>query len=114
MGTVTLAVKHGKKDDDGILVETINIGQTISGGIPGTAENRILNWKERDNEDHLFGAVKGRSRRVKLDDLENDWLKNGWLPDTIENGAIQSYVQSNTEKSGTDWIVEQVNKAPFK
>lgn len=54
LATITLDVKH-TKDDAG--VEHINIDQTLTGGIPGTSENRILDWEERHKEDGIFGFV---------------------------------------------------------
>ncbi|KAH9984179.1 hypothetical protein BJV77DRAFT_1072342 [Russula vinacea] len=103
LATVTLYVRH-YKDDDGI--ERIDIDQTLT-GIPGTSEHRILDWTLREHEDYLFGAVIGKSRRVKLDEIENEFLRDGWLPDTAESGAINSYVESDTPKSNTTWIAEQ-------
>jgi len=104
LGTVTLFIKH-YKDEEGI--ERVDIDQTITGGIPGTREERILRWTERSNEDHLFGAVIGKSRRVQASELEEEFLKTGWTTDTFEHGLIQSYVYSDTPKSGTTWIGDQ-------
>jgi hypothetical protein len=38
--------------------------QTITGGIPGTREERTLSWTERSTEDGLFGFVTGKSRYI--------------------------------------------------
>ncbi|KAG5653336.1 hypothetical protein H0H81_000958, partial [Sphagnurus paluster] len=84
VATITLNVKH-HKDDQG--VEYIDIDQTLTGGIPGTTEKRTLTWTERENEDHMFGAVIGKSRRVKVDELEDDFLKRDWTTDTLEHGV---------------------------
>ncbi|KII93795.1 hypothetical protein PLICRDRAFT_36026 [Plicaturopsis crispa FD-325 SS-3] len=105
MSSLTLAIKH-YKDDDG--VEHIDIDQTLSGGVSGTTELRVLDWEEHKHEDHIFGAVIGKSRRIKVDEIDNEYLKRDWLPDVAEHGAIHSYVQSDTEKSGTTWIAEQI------
>jgi len=102
--TVSLSIKH-YKDEDG--VEHIDIDQTLTGGIPGTTERRTLWWKEREHEDHIFGHVIGRSRRVKAEELDVAFLQGDWTPDTLEHGLIQSYVESNTPKSGTTWIANQ-------
>lgn len=41
----------------------IDITQVASGGISTTSqEKRVLDWRERDHEDRLFGRVRGRSR----------------------------------------------------
>jgi hypothetical protein len=54
IATITLHVNHFK-DDEG--VEHIDIAQTLTGGIPGTSENRTLDWVERHKEDSIFGYV---------------------------------------------------------
>lgn len=105
MATIYLTIKH-HKDDDGL--EHIDIDQILTGGVGGTTEIRVLNWQERSHEDHVFGPVVGKSRRIKVDDVENDWLKQGWTEDTKEHGLVNSWVQSDTPKSGTTWIAEQV------
>lgn len=106
IATITLYVLH-TRDNDG--VEHIDIDQTLTGGIAGTTEKRTLTWTERENEDHLFGSVIGKSRRIKAHELSEEFLKEGWTPDTLEHGVVQSYVESNTIKSGTTWIADQVS-----
>ncbi|EJD04064.1 LCCL domain-containing protein [Fomitiporia mediterranea MF3/22] len=103
--TITLYVSH-YKDDEG--KEHIDIRQIGSGGFEGNFERRIVDWTLRSTEDPLFGAVVGRSRRIKVDDLEYEWHKENWSADTIENCAIESYVESDTPKSGTTWVADQV------
>lgn len=105
IGTLTLYIKHYKDDAD---IEHIDIDQRLTGGIPGTEELRILNWEDHPSSDHIFGPVIGKSRRVKVSDLDNSFLKEGWTQDTITHGLIQSYVESDTAKSGTTWIANQV------
>jgi hypothetical protein len=105
MATLTLAVNHNKGDDG---YEHIDIDQTLTGGISGTSEKRILDWTERKADDRIFGAVVSKSRRLKLEEIENEFLKKDWLPDTAEHGAINSYVYSDTPKSNTSWTAEQI------
>ena len=109
MAIITLYVRHYKGDDG---VERIDIDQTLT-GIPGTSENRILDWTFREHDDYLFGSVLGKSRRANVDEIENEFLKEGWLPDTVQDGVINSYVESDTPKSHTSWIAEQVRQ-PFQ
>jgi len=105
MSSISLSVKH-YKDDAG--VERIDIDQTLSGGISGTSERRILDWTYREHEDHIFGALLGKSRRLKMKDITDPFLKNDWLPDTVEHGVIESFVESDTPKSNNVWTVNQV------
>ena len=80
----------------------------MTGGIPGTREERVLDWVERVKEDSLFGAIIGKSRRLSAEEVEEDFLKTGWTEETLEHGLIESYVLSDTAKSGTSWIGQQV------
>lgn len=109
LSTITLYVRHYKGDDG---VERIDIDQTLT-GIPGTSENRILDWTFREHDDYLFGPVLGKSRRANVDEIENEFLREGWLPDTVRDGVINPYVKSDTPKSNTSWIAEQVCR-PFQ
>ncbi|KAG7099056.1 hypothetical protein E1B28_000931 [Marasmius oreades] len=109
LATITLDIKHYKDADD---IEHIDIDQTLTGGIKGTREERTLWWKERENTDHIFGPIIGKSRRVKdlsLVEPADVWLRNGWTADSLEYGLVESYVESDTPKSGRVWLAIQVN-----
>ncbi|KAH9065244.1 hypothetical protein EDB87DRAFT_1594662 [Lactarius vividus] len=103
-GTITLYVKH-YKDEKGI--EHVDTDQTLT-GISGTAELRVLDWTTREHYDYLFGHVVGKSRRRNVEDIEGDFLKSGWLPDTVEHGVIASWIESDTKKSGYSWTSDEV------
>jgi hypothetical protein len=111
LASITLAIKH-YKDDAG--VEHIDIDQTLTGGVPGTTERRTLWWQEKEHEDAIFGSVIGKSRRIKAEDLKEEYLTKDWTADTYDHGLVQSYAESNTQKSGIKWIADQVhNQAVF-
>ncbi|KAI0260684.1 hypothetical protein BC834DRAFT_925789 [Gloeopeniophorella convolvens] len=103
--TITLYVKHYKDEND---VEHIDSEQTLTGGIPGTSENRILDYTDREHSDWVFGAVVGKSRRIRPEDIPDEFLKTGWRPDTHEHGAINSLIQSDTPKSRYSWTSDEV------
>ena len=107
MATIYLDVRH-YTDDSGI--ERIDVDQTLTGGISGTSEHRILDYTEREHEDHVFGAVLSRSRRVSLDEVQREWLKKDWLEESFVDGLIiNTAAKSNTAKSGRTWSSEQVS-----
>ena len=68
---------------------------------------RALDWTYRPHKDGIFGEVKGKSRWVKVKDLEDDddkeWLSTGW--DDPEGEHVQSYVES----VGNGWTANQVS-----
>jgi hypothetical protein len=107
-GTITLYVKH-HKDENG--TEQVVSEQTLT-GIPGTTEKRTLDWAVREHYDYLFGAVVGKSRRRNVGDIEDDFLRGGWLPDTVEHGVIASWIESDTAKSGYSWTSDEVCRVP--
>ena len=104
IGVITIYVKH-YKDENGI--EHVDMDRSLA-GLPGTTEKRELDWTDREHYDNVFGALVGKSRRRNVADIEDQYLKSGWLPDTVEHGVIASSIQSDTEKSGYSWSSEEV------
>lgn len=100
LATVTLTVKEYIADD----LTHIDIEQVATGGITST-ENRTLDWEFRDHTDRIFGAVSGKSRWVKLADVDDDkFLKEGF--DDMEGEHVQSWVESK----GGGWTADQVSQ----
>ena len=91
LATLTLHIKQ-YTDDDGVV--HIDIEQTATGGVKGTTELRHLDYKEGEHDDHVFGKVRGKSRFVKISDLDDDFLRSNWLPETQNGDAIESNVTS--------------------
>ncbi|KAH8653154.1 hypothetical protein BGZ60DRAFT_387045 [Tricladium varicosporioides] len=106
LATVTLHVKQ-YTDDAG--VSHIDIEQTATGGIKGTTELRTLDWEFREHDDHLFGSLKGKSRWIKVEDLDDAFFKDGWLEGEEENGGPngERHVQSFVENSEKGWTAGQ-------
>ncbi|KAK3178900.1 hypothetical protein OEA41_001037 [Lepraria neglecta] len=99
--TVTLTVKQ-YVDKDGLT--HIDIQQVATGGVQGTTENRTLDWTWRDHKDGIFGNVKGKSRWVKLVDVDDDdFLKIGY--DDMEGEHVQAYAEN--DENG--WTANQVS-----
>ncbi|KAH7257320.1 hypothetical protein BKA59DRAFT_103657 [Fusarium tricinctum] len=84
------------------VVTHIDITQSAS-GLTSTQENRCLDFNDREHSDWLFGNVKGRSRFVTLDEVEDDFLKQGWL---VEGEG--KFVQSIAESLDNGWVATQI------
>jgi len=108
MATITLDIKHYKSDEG---VEKIDIVQTLTGGIKGTTECRNLDYVERGHKDHIFGNVVGRTRRIMLEDIEDEYLKKDWPADLVKEGLIDSFVfnEENAWTANQIWGFEMVN-----
>ncbi|KAF7544206.1 hypothetical protein G7Z17_g10125 [Cylindrodendrum hubeiense] len=85
------------------IVTHIDIVQSAS-GLSSTTENRCIDNTFRDNSDWLFGTVKSRSAFVSLDEVDDEFLKKGWL---IE-GEGKQFVKSYVESQGNGWIATQI------
>ncbi|KAL2041348.1 hypothetical protein N7G274_005730 [Stereocaulon virgatum] len=105
--TVTLTINQYT---DSSNLTHFDIKQVATGGVQGTTENRTLDWTWRDHKDGIFGNVKGRSRWVKLGDVDDDeFLKVGY--DDLEGEHVQAWAE-NVEKGWTAdqiWGFEQIN-----
>ncbi|KAI9461784.1 hypothetical protein HD554DRAFT_2027812 [Boletus coccyginus] len=102
--TLTLYIKH-TTDEAG--VEHIDIDQTLSGGIPGASESRTLDWIDRDKYDNVFGFVTGRSRRIPVDEITDEFLKKDWTQDTIDDDIVLADSWNTPGKNNYTWRAVQ-------
>lgn len=103
--TVYLSIRH-YKDQNG--VDHIDIDESLS-GVPGTKDLRTLDWSEKRQKDFVFGPVVMQSKRVNPEDIELDFLRNGWLDDANEHGIIFMKDMNEPSKSGKTWTIYQVS-----
>jgi hypothetical protein len=107
MMNVTLVTKQ-YKDDEGVV--HIDIVQPGAAGIKGTSEARQIDGTWREHEDHIFGAVKGTTKWINVssdlkdDDKDEAYLKKGWSQETVDDQAVDSYVES----INNGWTARQI------
>ncbi|KAK7737473.1 hypothetical protein SLS53_006546 [Cytospora paraplurivora] len=103
IATVTL---HAKEYVDEQGWTHIDIDQTATGGIKGTAENRTLDNTFREHSDWLFGHVQGRTGWVaskdEIGDGTDEFLKGGW-----EEGQTE-WIVNRVESLDSGWVATQV------
>ncbi|KAL4973691.1 hypothetical protein BDW66DRAFT_99781 [Aspergillus desertorum] len=65
--TVTLNTKQYQDAEhpDDKTVQHIDVDNIVTGGIQGTSEARITDWKRREHSDTIFGRVEGQSRLIR-------------------------------------------------
>lgn len=76
--------------------------QLSTGGIKNF-EDRIMDWETTDKENWIWGKVKGRSRYVKLSEVEDEYLKEGW-----EDGPEGEVVEGFVENTKDGWDARQI------
>jgi hypothetical protein len=85
-------------------LEHIDVATKVA-GVNGTTEIRILDGQPRENEDDVFGGYTGAAQWVKIEDLDIEWTKEGWLDEMKEGkGVIRDLVKGR----GKDWEVNMV------
>lgn len=82
----------------------IDIVQSASG--MSTEERRCLDDTVRQHSDWLFGNVQGRSAWVALEDIEDAYLKNGWLAEGEAGG--KNLILSHAESEDYGWTADQI------
>ncbi|KAJ3520864.1 hypothetical protein NM688_g9099 [Phlebia brevispora] len=107
MTTLTVTLTHTKDGD----VEKVVTEQVLSGGVGASTEERILDWEARPYENKLFNKTTGKSKRVKLDEIEEEYLKGGWAPAAQEHGVISIWAEGVEVEWVTNamWGLEEVN-----
>ncbi|KAJ7115155.1 hypothetical protein C8R44DRAFT_628951, partial [Mycena epipterygia] len=103
--TVTLCLNH-YKDADG--VEHLDI-EAI--GVDRFSETHVLTWAETTIESPLLGSIVCKMRRIKAEELDDEYLKTGWTADTIDHSLIQSEGQGagSVKRTCIQVRIEEIN-----
>ena len=83
--------------------------EQITTGNIRNLEERIVYYEWREKNDRIFGRVNGRSRYVNLDEVETEYLKQGWDKQFLAEGdgqVVQVFVDSIGKNP--NWTAEQV------
>lgn len=116
MATFTLDVKQfnappaAPADPSGPPACHIEIDQLGTAGVKGTSEKRCLDNTFREHSDWLFGNVKGQSRWINLEDVDDDFLKAGFLDGDEEKGGPngEKHIISHVESLDKGWTATQI------
>ncbi|KAG4422686.1 hypothetical protein IFR04_004164 [Cadophora malorum] len=106
LATVTLHTKQYTEDN----ITHIDIEQTATGGVKGTTELRALNWVEHTHNDHVFGNVKGKARWSSFQEIDDDFLKEGWLEgeEEVAGPDGEKHVESLAVNEEKGWTARQI------
>ncbi|OCK73156.1 hypothetical protein K432DRAFT_430726 [Lepidopterella palustris CBS 459.81] len=89
---------------------TITCQQHVTGGIKGTTEVRVLDWKYAPRTDYVFGDVSARTRLIKLDEVaaegEFDAEDVAFLKEGMGDGA-DLVLETVTESAARGWVERQ-------
>lgn len=85
----------------------LDIDSRPESGLPGTTEERVLNWEPVEVDSALFGKLRGRTRWVQPSELvdENEYLTAGLEKDGSDDGRL---IQMYTEFLAISAVTTQV------
>ncbi|KAK4897705.1 hypothetical protein LTR27_004477 [Elasticomyces elasticus] len=98
--TITVTVKHYTGEDG---KEHLDQKQVSTGGITNE-DLRKLDWEWNEVENFIWGKVRGRNRVTKVSELDDDFLKQGWSQDCVEDGVVETVSKSLT----SGWAATQI------
>ncbi|KAF6753875.1 hypothetical protein DFP72DRAFT_900727 [Ephemerocybe angulata] len=108
IGTITLTVTHTTSPSGD---ENITIDNHLTGGIPGSREERPLDGEERGRSDMHFGKTLFYTKRVSVKDAEplSGFLKGGkWTDDTVEAGLIETKIRADVGNGKAGWVEHHI------
>ncbi|KAL4957565.1 hypothetical protein BDW69DRAFT_191535 [Aspergillus filifer] len=53
------------QNEGGTQIPQLTMRQTLTGGIPGSTEERVMDWFERLRSNHVYGNILSKSKLVK-------------------------------------------------
>ena len=74
-------------------------------GLSSTHEHRCMDDVFRPHSDWLFGNVKGKTKWVTLDEVEDEYLKTGWI---VDPAAGAEFLRSHVENEEKGWTAIQI------
>ncbi|KAH7324209.1 hypothetical protein B0I35DRAFT_475474 [Stachybotrys elegans] len=87
------------------IVTHIDSDQSAA-GLSSTKELRCFDNFYREHSDWLFGDCKGRSQWVSLDEIEDEWLRQDWLPEG--DGQGKNIIFTYVENASKGWTATQI------
>ncbi|WPH02490.1 Hypothetical protein R9X50_00535500 [Acrodontium crateriforme] len=79
-----------------------------TGGVKNE-ETWVLDGVEREKENWIWGKVKGNVKYIKISELEDEFLKEGWAQDCIDaNGGEGELIASEQFSLSDTWTAYQV------
>ena len=111
MATVTLDISQTVDAEDGKV--HVDITQTLTGGLQGTSEHRVLDWQTRLHSDHIFGNLEGKSHLIGgLLDANGKVRPTIDIQTTVADEQIAQFLNGEINSDGTPsdgWLVDAVD-----
>lgn len=84
----------------------IEVEQKMTGGFKGGEDVHVLDGTERSSESVIYGTFLGSSNWSDLSDVDDEWLKEGWIQDQVEEAGPQGemYIKITGTHEALAWV----------
>ncbi|KAL4913372.1 hypothetical protein BDW62DRAFT_192677 [Aspergillus aurantiobrunneus] len=84
-------------------IQHIDVDNVVTGGVQGTSELRITDWKKREHSDTIFGRVEGQSRLIRGSAKDGGKVKpNLEISTNVDDEKIGKFLRGEIAADGTE------------
>ncbi|KAL2860862.1 uncharacterized protein BJX67DRAFT_367845 [Aspergillus lucknowensis] len=110
--SVTLKTKqYQSPDTTDITVQHIDVDNIVTGGVQGSSELRITDWKKREHNDNIFGRVEGQSRFLRGSAKDGKVTPDVEISTNLDDEKIGKFLRGEILADGSEsegFLVDKV------
>ncbi|KAL4772973.1 hypothetical protein BDW60DRAFT_31897 [Aspergillus nidulans var. acristatus] len=102
--TITLNTKQYQDAEhpDDKTIQRIDVDNIVTGGVQGTSEARVTDWKKREHSDTIFGRVEGQSRLIRGSAKDGKVRPNVDVCTRIQDEKIGRFLRGEIGADGSE------------
>ncbi|KAL3434297.1 hypothetical protein BDV09DRAFT_170143 [Aspergillus tetrazonus] len=102
--TITLNTKQYQDAEhpDDKTIQHIDVDNIVTGGVQGTSEARVTDWKKREHSDTIFGRVEGQSRLIRGSAKDGKVRPNVDVCTKIQDEKIGRFLRGEIGADGSE------------
>ncbi|KAL4759157.1 uncharacterized protein BDW70DRAFT_86716 [Aspergillus foveolatus] len=102
--TITLNTKQYQDAEhpDDKTIQHIDVDNIVTGGVQGTSEARVTDWKKREHSDTIFGRVEGQSRLIRGSAKDGKVRPNVDVCTRIQDEKIRRFLRGEIGADGNE------------
>ncbi|CEN59773.1 hypothetical protein ASPCAL02217 [Aspergillus calidoustus] len=83
-------------------VQHIDVDNIVTGGVQGSSEQRITDWKKREHSDNIFGKVEGQSRFLRGSVKDGKVRPDLQVLTNIDDDKIEKFLRGEILADGSE------------
>jgi hypothetical protein len=83
-------------------VQHIDVDNIVTGGVQGSSEQRITDWKKREHSDNIFGKVEGQSRFLRGTAKDGKVRPDLQVLTNIDDDKIEKFLRGEILADGSE------------